>query len=96
MAHLLKYQEWAGSSGQWYCNDVTDLTGLSAKWWAPARILNISLTDFVLLLKKEYHANIVKYNPETDVLIYSWDEQQDAHKFVLFINRMARQANFII
>ena len=54
MAHLYKTQEWKSSSGKWYCNDTTELAGMASKWWAPARILGISLTDYVLLLKNKY------------------------------------------
>jgi hypothetical protein len=37
----------------------------------------------------------MKYNPDTDVLIFSWDKQADCHKYVLWINKMARKANFM-
>jgi hypothetical protein len=51
MAHQYKVSKWKSGSDHWYCNDVTKLSEISAKWWIPARLLNISLTDYILLLK---------------------------------------------
>lgn len=96
MAHLYKTQEWQSPSGRWYCNDTTELAGMASKWWVPACILGISLTDYVLLLKEQYHATIVKYNLEKDVLIFYWDKKVDCHKYVLAINAAARKRNFTI
>ena len=60
MAHLYKVSEWQGASGKWYCNDVADLAGPSAKWYTPARMLGISLCDYVLLLKNEFKVSSMK------------------------------------
>ena len=96
MAHLYKTTIWQGSSGRWYCNDVTDLAGPSAKWWVPARMLGMKLTDYILLLKDSFNANIHEYNADTDVLIFSWDNQSDANKYKLWINSKAKKANFMV
>ena len=96
MAHLFKMTEWQGSSGRWYCNDTTDLAGPSAKWWTPARMLNTSLTDYIIMLKDKFNATIVKYCPETDVLIFYWDKQIDIHKFILYINKESKKKNFMV
>ena len=94
MSHIYKVQEWQNPIGKWYCNDVSDLAGISGKWWIPARLLKLALTDYILLLKNEYHANIINYNKESDVLIFNWDNYQDCHRYVLYINRVARETNF--
>lgn len=96
MAHLYKVEEWCGGSKKWYCNDVSDLSGVSGKWWVPARMLNISLTDFILLLKEQFNATIVTYNEHTDVLIFNWDKYIDCHRYVLWINKESRKRNFIL
>lgn len=96
MAHLYKTQSWQSQSGKWYCNDVSDLAGIAGKWWVPARLLGMSLTDYVLLLKDNFKANIAAYYPDTDVLIFNWDNYAEAHKYELWINSMARKANFIV
>ena len=94
MAHLYKVSQWQGGSGKWYCNDITDLAGPSAKWWMPARMLGISLCDYILLLKNQFKVSEMIYNEERDVLIFSWDNQTDCHKYVLYINRESRKRNF--
>ena len=95
MAHVYKVSQWQGASGRWYCNDVADLAGPSAKWYTPARMLGISLCDYVLLLKDKFNASGFKYNEEKDVLIFSWEKESDAHRYLLWINKMARKANFM-
>lgn len=89
---ILTYKEWQSLSGRWYCNDTTKLP----KWWVPARMLNISVEEYIILLYKTFHARIDKYIPETDELIFSWDNQKDCHNFVLYINKQAKQKNFLI
>ncbi len=96
MAHLYHCEEWQAGSGRWYCNDIKDLNGVSAKWWAPARMLSISLTDYIIMLKEDFHATIVSYNKDTDVLIFYWDRYADAHRYVLYINSKARKINFMV
>lgn len=96
MAHLYKVSEWKGGSGRWYCNDVEDLAGVSGLWWVPCRMLGISPTDFILLLKDEFKASNFSYNIEKNVLLYSWEKHSDCHRYVLWINKMARKANFMV
>lgn len=96
MAHQLKYSEWQSSSGLWYCNDTSDLAGIAGKWWVPARMLGLSLTDYILLLKDQFNATIVSYNPDTDILIYHWKKYADCHRFLLWINSVARKAKYMV
>jgi hypothetical protein len=96
MSHVFKLNEWQSPTGRWFCNDVSDLGHGSGAWYLPARILNISLTDFILLLKNEYNVSHIKYNQERDVLVYSWNNQNDMRRYKNFINAKARQINFII
>ena len=62
MSHLMKYTEWESASG-WHCGDVSDLAHGSNFWWHPARMLNIELTDYILMLKDKFHA--VNFSYET-------------------------------
>lgn len=91
MSKFYKSTEWQSSSGRWYANCVDDLANVSGKWWVPARILNLSLTDYIFLLKDTFKATVVKYNKDTDVLIFYWDNYNDAHKYVLYINKEAKK-----
>lgn len=93
---LLKYSEWQSGSGRWFVNDISDLTSVRSMWWIPARLLEISLDNFILMLKNDFKVDYLTFNGKT--LIYSWAEKNysNAHKFLLFINRKAREKNFII
>ena len=86
MAHLLKMSEWKTGT-DWHVADVNDLTHDSAGWWHPARMLNISLEDFVLLLINEYHATVQGWYPESNngksLLLFSWKNYSDAHRYLL-------------
>ena len=96
MAHLYKTVDWQGASGKWYCNDVSDLAGVSGKWWVPARMLGLSLPDYILMLKEKFNATIVKYNPETNYLHFYWEKYSDCHKYVLYINKESRNRKFMV
>jgi len=96
VTHILKYSEWQSGSGRWYANDVENLAGISGKWWIPARMLGMSLTDYILLLKDVFNADIHAYNEVTDTLVFSWRNYNDAHRFVLWINQKARKAKYMV
>lgn len=83
---VIKYSEWQAASGRWYAADTTTFT----KWWLPARLLKYSLVDYIKLLKEDYNVSKFAYNPNTDCLVFSWDNQKDCHRFLLWINRMLR------
>lgn len=94
-AKLLKYVEWE-SNGSWLCNDTSDLCSVRAKWWAPARMLNISPAEYVQLLIDQFHPDRIKYFEEADVLVYSWKNINDMRKYKNWLNAQARKHNFII
>lgn len=94
-AKLLKYVEWE-QNGNWYCNDTSDLCSVRAKWWAPARMLNISPAEFVQLLINDFHPDKIKYNQEANVLVYSWKNINACRAFKNWLNAQARKHNFII
>ena len=89
MKKILKIAEWEAISKRYYVSD-------GGKWWIPARMLGLSLEDFILKLKNEYNASKFAYCLETDCLVFSWDNYEEAHKWVLYINREARKRNFMI
>lgn len=94
MSHLLKYSEWQSGSGRWHCNDVQDLCGNSAQWWAPARMMNITAAQYVKWLIDNFQPTYISFDGK--LLQYSWakEEHQKCHKFILTINRIAREKKF--
>lgn len=97
---IYKASEWQDAAGNWWVADTSDLVNGSACWWVPARILGISLTDYILLLRDTYNANIVSYKDYSDknnsLVLFNFLNYQDAHKYLLYINRIARNKKFFI
>jgi hypothetical protein len=93
---LLRYTEWQGESGRWYCNDISDLTSVRAKWWAPARMMNISPAEYAQWIISNFKPDTIIYYQEQDVLIYSWKKQADMRVFKNKLNALARKYNYII
>ena len=93
--HLYRVSEWQGGSGVWYCNDVEDLAGISSRWWTPARMLNMPLDEYVTMLIKEFKVDNISYNPEANVLVFSWKSRESCRKYKNWINKKARECNFM-
>ena len=93
--HRLEYSDWQSGSGEWNCNDVKDLAGISGYWWIPARMMDMTPAEFVKWLVENYHPDKISFNGKT--LLYSWSKEHysKCHKFVLDINSIARKKNFI-
>lgn len=96
---LYKATEWQ-SGRNWYVGDCSDLGKDSNAWWIPPRFLGISLEDWIIKLQEEHHATIDGFYPKSNnrksLLLYHWDNYNDAHKFCLYLNRMARNHNWTI
>ena len=93
---LLRYEEWQGGGGRWYCNDTSDLTSPRSLWWAPARMMNMAPAEYVQWLIDNFHPDYITYNLERDVLVYSWRRISDMRVFKNKINALARKYNYII
>lgn len=91
MAHLYKVKEWQSGSQRWYCNDTSEISSGAECWWTPARFLNMSLNDYVLLLINRFKVTDISYDKQTNVLTFSWSNYTDCHNYVLWINKQSRQ-----
>ena len=90
MSQLLKVDEWDSVSGRWYVADVKTWTG----WRTMARTFGISdVEQFIELLKEKYNAEIMSYNPNNDLLLFSFNKYKNAHQLKLDVNRIARKQN---
>ena len=94
MSHVYKAVEWQSSTGKWYVADTSDLARDSAVWWLPPFIFSLSFEDYIKMLVEKYHITSLSYN--NDVLLFSWTNHADAHRYLLDINRIARNKNFVI
>lgn len=96
MSHVLKYSEWQSPTGQWHCNDVSDLGGQAGMWWIPAYLLGKTPSEYVEWLIDNYKPDHVHFNGKT--FLYSWAKENYAkcHSFILYINKCARNKNFLV
>ena len=93
---IYKMVEWEGSSGIWYCNDVSNLAGGSGNWWNAARAWNLTPADFIKLLITKYKPDIFSYSMDKNVLIYGWKNQNNMRVIKNACNAQARKNNFQI
>lgn len=96
MSHLLKLTEWQTITGKWYTGDVSDLAAGSNNWWLIPRMLNVPLTDYILLLKDKFHANNFYYNMKQNFLTWDWPTRKECHNFTLYVNKEARKRKFFV
>lgn len=93
MATVLKLTEWE-SNGKWHCGDVSALAAGSNYWWYIPRMLEISVEDYIHLLLS-YHATNLHYTAKANVLSYCFNTLAECRKFKNYINKIAREKNFI-
>ena len=100
MPRIYKCSEWESPTGKWYVADVSDLANYSAAWWLPARFLNISPAEYINLLVTKYNAVINLFDADAangkSMLVFYWNEYKDAHKYLLDMNRLARNNKWTI
>lgn len=94
MAHIYKANEWQGSSGRWYVADTESLENNSAAWWVPSRVLGVSASGFVLLLRNKFQVKDICFR--NDFLSFTFDSQTQARKYKNYINKVAREKQYII
>ena len=99
--HQFKVSEWQDTiTKEWSVGDVEELGRGSNYWWIPARLLNISLEDWILKLKNEFNAKLTYLQPSktapAGILLYHWTNYADAHRYLLWINKLARNNNWTI
>lgn len=92
--HLYNMTYWEAAGGKWRVNDVKNLSGRSAKWYTPMRILELSVEEYVYLLMNTFHAKGIRYYDSTDYLAFYFTTVSDARKFCAYVNKKARYSNY--
>jgi len=91
--HLYQMTYWKGAR-YWYVNDVKNLTGRSAKWYTPMRILNLSIEDYINLLVNKFNAQGLSYYASTDYLSFYFLKESEAKAFCSHVNKKAKISNY--
>lgn len=86
----LKYECWeSGGGGRWYTNDVHQLGTPYSKWYAPMRLMGMSVENYIGFLL-DNKATIGSYDVKTGILVYYFDTQKDAKAFCSLVNRKCK------
>lgn len=93
--HLYKASDW-GEGSHWYVNDISDVKSNGIYWWTQMRILGLTPTDFIHTLKDKYKVNKCSYNKTTNVLVFSFKTQADARKYKNYLNKIAREKQYMV
>lgn len=96
MSHIMKFTEWQDPIGYWHTGDINGLPQGSNYWYNVPRMLEMSLTDFILLLKNEYHITKFLFDEKSGFLTWRWNNYNDCHRYTLFVNREAKKRNFYV
>ena len=91
--HLFELTCW-DQDGLYRCNDIKNFKGRSAKWYVPMRILNLSVEDYIDLLINKFHATGVKYNRQTDCLLFYFIKEIDAKSYCSYVNKKAKAMHY--
>lgn len=93
-AHLFTMTCWE-SNGSWRCNDVKNLSGKSAKWYTPMRILGLTVEEYVHLLVDKFHAKKLQYNIAANYFGFQFETEKEAKAFCSYVNKIAKVKNYI-
>jgi hypothetical protein len=92
MASILRYEPWE-NGGLYFVKDCTTFKNNRAKWWMGAYAINLSPVAFVELLINRFKPDFIRYNIETDTLVYAWRTLAQARNFKNWFNAEARKYN---
>jgi hypothetical protein len=97
MSKLYVASEFKSVSGDIHIQ-CDDLVGTGRNWIEPARVLGIQPTELIMKLKTEYNAHITPYRKDGKInfIGYSWSNLADARRFKNYLNKIAREKNYMI
>lgn len=98
MSKLYVAEEWISASGKVNIQSV-NLVGTGRNWREPAKILGLSVPDFILKLREEYEAELKVFKNEEGKIMfidYYWRDLAKARKYKNYINLIARNKNYKI
>lgn len=93
MAKIYKAVEWQSASGKWHCNDP-DLITRGDQWLIPAKILNMNIADFLLMMKDKFKAD-VHIRGDGAFAYFEWANQADMRTYKNWINAKARECGLL-
>lgn len=93
---LYRLEEWQGASGVWYCEHTRSFPANVEKWVVPARVLNMSVDDFLRMLIKDFKPDVITVKKDGSFVSWGWSKQSEMRKFKNWMNAKSRAINFQI
>ena len=94
---LFHLDEWQSTGTKiWYCEHTSSYPQGVQKWVVPARILGLSVDDFLKMLIKDFKPDVITVKEDGSFVSWGWSKQSEMRKFKNFINSEARKKNFQI
>ena len=93
---LYKCTEWQSASGIWYCEHTDSFPKDVQKWVVPARILGVSVDEFLKLLIEKFKPDHIYYSADGSFVSWGWSKQSEMRKFKNWINAESRRKNYQI
>ncbi len=96
MATLYRLEEWQGGSGVWLCEHTSSYPEGVQKWVLPARLLDMTVDKFLEWLIDTYKPDHIYHNEDCSFVGWGWSDQSAMRAYKNYINKIARQKNFLI
>ena len=93
---LYRLEEWKGASGIWYCEHTSSNPKNIDKWVLPSRLLGMSADEFLKWLFEKYQPDHIFHNEDCSFVGWGWTSQAKMRLYKNYINKVAREKNFLI
>lgn len=93
---LYRLEEWRGSSGIWYCEHIASYPKDVEKWVIPARLLNMSVDEFLRMLIEEFKPDHIHAKADGSFVSWGWSSQAAMRKYKNWMNAQSRKVNYQI
>lgn len=89
---IIQFEEFTDGVGKHriFCDE---LVGKGANWIVPARVLDMEVADYLIMLKTNYNATLNFYKEEGKIKFVGcyWDHLEDLRNFKNFLNLTLRK-----
>lgn len=94
---LFHLDEWQSTGTKiWYCEHTSSHPKNVDKWVLPARLLGISADEFLKWLINNYQPDHIFHNEDCSFVGWGWSSQAKMRLYKNYINKVAREKNFLI
>jgi len=96
-SRVYKLSEWQDAIGVWRVAHTDSVK--YARWWIVPFALKMSYEEYIKMLKEKYHASHFSFSSFEDnrnsLLVFGFDKYEDAHRYLLDMNRYFRKINLL-